>query len=203
MNSNHTHPTEPIYAPEDWGTVKSNTHYAWIDNTVYPIRPSKNFVKYKGRWRAIETDESGATYLEYPGVSVFFEILEFDKPLPTTTGNEGAEFTPGPWSWSERGEVSDIPSSKSSIPFSIHKEIPPSAVAPIADIVNFPPASESQTATQRANAQLIAASPDLYNALKELLYWYHQVSSGMTTKNYDIVDTVKAALFKANKNYKP
>lgn len=67
-----------IYPPEDWGKEKSNTHYACIDNGVYPIRPNRLFVKYKGRWRPIENDGHGTTYVEYPGATVFFEIKEFD-----------------------------------------------------------------------------------------------------------------------------
>lgn len=77
------------------------------------------------------------------------------------------KFTPGPWEWSERSKVSEIPSSLSNTPFSIHKAVGRSAVMPIADIVNFPPASVEQTDVQRANARLIAAAPEMYTLLKE------------------------------------
>lgn len=70
---------ERIYAPEDWGKLKSNTYYAWIDNVIHPVRPSKTHVLYKSRWREIKEDCTGATYLEYPGAIVYFEIKKFDK----------------------------------------------------------------------------------------------------------------------------
>lgn len=71
----------PIVSPADWGgSQKSNTHYAWIDESVRPIRPSKDFVLYKGRWRPIKEDEIGSKYVEGPGFIVFFEIREFEKP---------------------------------------------------------------------------------------------------------------------------
>lgn len=54
-----------------------------------------------------------------------------------------------------------------------------------------------------ANANLIAASKDLYNALKDLLYWYKEVSSGRITENYQVAEQAETALQKANTNYKP
>jgi hypothetical protein len=76
--------------------------------------------------------------------------------------------TPGPWAWTERSEVSEISSAQSSIPFSIHKEMG-NAVAPIANIVNFPPATEAQTNYQRANEKLIAAAPQMLEALQGMI----------------------------------
>lgn len=67
-----------VYAPADWGKLKSNTHYAEIDGKVIPIRPTKDFILYKGRWRPIGTD-GYATWVEYPGATVCFEIKQFDK----------------------------------------------------------------------------------------------------------------------------
>lgn len=69
----------PIIAPTDWGGSKSNTHYAWIDNKVHAIRPTKEFVFYAGRWRHIQDDGLGGKYVEGPDFVVLFEIKEFDK----------------------------------------------------------------------------------------------------------------------------
>lgn len=68
-----------IYAPPEWGKITSNTHYAFIDGMVYPVRPTLDFVKYKGRWRPIQVDGSGQHFVEWPGGMVSFTIKEFDK----------------------------------------------------------------------------------------------------------------------------
>lgn len=80
------------------------------------------------------------------------------------------KITPGPWEWSDRSLSGRTPSKDSRIPFSIHKNMWPqvSAVSPVADIVNFPPATEEQTALQRANAILIAAAPDMLSIIERL-----------------------------------
>jgi hypothetical protein len=71
--------TSKIFAPSDWGTLKSNTHYGEIDGAVCAIRPTKDFILYKGRWRPIETDTTGCHTVHGPGFSVSFEIKEFSK----------------------------------------------------------------------------------------------------------------------------
>ncbi len=78
---------------------------------------------------------------------------------------EYLQFTPAPWRMTDRSEVSDIKSADSTMPFAIEKAVEPSAVMPIADICNFPPATEEQTNIQRANAVLIAAAPELHDEL--------------------------------------
>ena len=68
-----------VYAPKDWGKLKSNKRYALINNEVHAIRPNADFVLYNGRWRPFYKDLLGDPYLEYPDCTVFFEIKEFDK----------------------------------------------------------------------------------------------------------------------------
>lgn len=73
--------SDKVLAPKDWGKLKSNEFYAEIDDKVHPIRPNKEAVLYKGRWRAIETDGAGDTYIEMPtcGIVLYFEIKKFDQ----------------------------------------------------------------------------------------------------------------------------
>lgn len=106
------------------------------------------------------------------------------------------KFTPGPWEWANRSEVSDIKSNNSTIPFAIHKVIGRSAVMPIADICNFPPASDKQVEIMEANAKLIAAAPELLETLTEV--WNYISSSEVEGKeSIALYNKVEAAIKKA------
>lgn len=59
--------------------IKSNTHYALISGKECPIRENKQAVIYNGRWRVIQIDDAGATYLEAPGEITHFEIMEYNQ----------------------------------------------------------------------------------------------------------------------------
>lgn len=70
-----------IVAPSDWGKVKSNTHYGWIgDCHILPIMTNLKYIKFKGRWRLIQRDENGDTYVSSRYETQFFEIKKFTKP---------------------------------------------------------------------------------------------------------------------------
>jgi hypothetical protein len=78
----------------------------------------------------------------------------------------GGEHSPTPWWWVDRSEHSDIASADSEVPFGIHRESDVVyGVEPIADICNFPPATASQTARQRANAEFIVRCVNAHESL--------------------------------------
>lgn len=87
----------PIIAPADWGGSKSNTHYAWIDDKVHAIRPTKDFVLYKGRWRPMHHDGMGGAYVDGPDFLVHFEIKEFDKSDTEQNATTSGFFKTLPW----------------------------------------------------------------------------------------------------------
>lgn len=77
------------------------------------------------------------------------------------------KITPGPWRYTNRSDVSGIPSANSTIPFAIERPYGYS-VLPIADICNFPPATENQTAYQEANALAISKVPEMLELIERL-----------------------------------
>lgn len=75
------------------------------------------------------------------------------------------KITHGQWRFTERSEVTGIPSAQCTIPFAI--EAPKGGcVIPIADICNFPPATESQTSYQKANALAISKVPEMLEIIQ-------------------------------------
>lgn len=56
---------------------KSRTLYAEIDNKKHSISYDNSLVYYKYRWRHIQSDGAGGTFIEYPGATVFFEIKQY------------------------------------------------------------------------------------------------------------------------------
>jgi len=59
---------------------KSKTHYGSIGTEEkFPIDKLQEFVKYMGRWRPIEKDGFGATWVvvKKSGITQFFEIKEY------------------------------------------------------------------------------------------------------------------------------
>jgi len=78
------------------------------------------------------------------------------------------KITQGQWRFTERSEVTGIPSALCTIPFAI--EAPKGGyVIPIADICNFPPATESQTAYQKVNALAISKVPEMLELLERFV----------------------------------
>lgn len=119
----------------------------------------------------IVADENGPAYTgnEFADdeISLSHALTEFNNgnisfEQPTTEG----EYTKGKLEWSDRSEVSDIPSGESTIPFSIYKVVGRSAIQPIADICNFPPATEAQVNEMRANAARIVECWNGYDKAK-------------------------------------
>lgn len=47
--------------------LKSKTHAAMIGGARFPVRENLESVLYRGRWRIIQTDGVGDTYVEAPG----------------------------------------------------------------------------------------------------------------------------------------
>ena len=101
------------------------------------------------------------------------------------------KYTKGPWRMSERENPTNSP-----IPFAIEKVVG-SAVMPIADICNFPPATSSQTEYQRANGKLIAAAPEMYEALMAFICAFNSVGKERASRLLSAVIQAEAITQKA------
>lgn len=151
-----TRPNQKVYAPDDWGgKVKSNTHYAWIDGKVTALRPTLEFVFYRGRWRAIETDELGGKFIDIPGAIIHFEILEFDKPQSDNNTMEEVKWQIA--DYLSEGKERFLAIWPSGIVDNEHG-IPICLITP----------KGSETTKDYENAALIVESVNNYPALKEL-----------------------------------
>lgn len=184
----------PITAPADWGGIKSNTHYAWIDNKVYAIRPTKEFVLYKGRWRHIQDDGIGGKYVEGPGFVVSFEIKEFEKPDTKQNKITPLKLTTNPLEVQGIDEVATI--------WRDDKE----GSALIASLSGSPGTEEGREFGKRLvlsynntyGAGINPESvPDMLSALRiaKSAILHSGATSGQT--NYDALDSVSAAIEKA------
>lgn len=99
---------------------------------------------------------------------------------------EQAKFTAGPWRVLERDDPKN-----STLPFGIERAYS-ACVEPIADIMAYPPNKRELIDHMRANARLIAAAPEMFVVLKELLVHLEAghlsgrtVTSGRTRERYE------------------
>lgn len=77
-----------------------------------------------------------------------------------TEAREKAKFTPGPWAQEREGT-----------PFAKNRVWPAEGPTPICSLSSFGASPPDIDATAQANGRLIAAAPDLYEALKYITRW--------------------------------
>lgn len=57
--------------------IVSHRYYAEIDNKECRLTEDHRFVYYGYRWRLVQKDDAGTTFVEKPGITAFFEIKEY------------------------------------------------------------------------------------------------------------------------------
>lgn len=49
-----------------------------VEGMRWPICEKQDFVLYRGRWRLIQTDGAGDTYVQAPGETAYFIIEKYE-----------------------------------------------------------------------------------------------------------------------------